>query len=109
MEKRSVRRPTASRTMLLTLALVVAGVLSPRTAQGQVAPSATETPYPAETKAGVGIVPSSSAVPAAQTQATGRPCIAFSPQSDSPTNLFAREPLQSAVMLSGDFDFYESR
>jgi hypothetical protein len=109
MEKTSVRRPTAPRTMLLTLALVVAGVLSLPTVQGQVAPSATETPYPAGTKAGGGSVLPSSTVPAGQTQASGRPCIAFSPQSDSPTNMFAREPLQSAVMLSGDFDFYEGR
>ena len=38
-----------------------------------------------------------------------KPCIAFSPESTSPTNSFAREPLEAAVMLSGDFDFYASR
>jgi hypothetical protein len=45
----------------------------------------------------------------AQTVQNGKPCIAFSPESDSPTNVLARDPLQAAVMLSGDFDFYSSR
>lgn len=45
----------------------------------------------------------------AQIQASKKPCIAFVPESDSPTNAFARDPLQAAVMLSGDFDFYASR
>jgi len=45
----------------------------------------------------------------AQVQANKKPCIAFFPESDSPTNALAREPLQSAVMLSGDLDFYASR
>ena len=44
----------------------------------------------------------------AQTQASKKPCIAFVPESDSPTNTFAKDPLQAAVMLSGDFDFYAS-
>jgi hypothetical protein len=44
----------------------------------------------------------------AQSVAKGKPCIAFSPESDSPTNALARDPLQAAVMLSGDFDFYSS-
>ena len=45
----------------------------------------------------------------AQTQASRKPCIAFVPESDSPTNTFAEDPLQAAVMLSGDFVFYPSR
>lgn len=45
----------------------------------------------------------------AQTQTSKKPCIAFAPESDSPTNTFARDPLESAVMLSGDFDFYAGR
>jgi hypothetical protein len=45
----------------------------------------------------------------AQVQTNKKPCIAFFSESDSPTNPLAREPLQSAVMLSGDFDFYASR
>jgi hypothetical protein len=45
----------------------------------------------------------------AQNPTSKKPCIAFVPESDSPTNMFAKDPLQAAVMLSGDFDFYESR
>ena len=45
----------------------------------------------------------------ALTQTSKKPCIAFAPESDSPTNTFARDPLHSAVTLSGDFDFYEGR
>jgi hypothetical protein len=41
-----------------------------------------------------------------QNVTTGKPCIAFSPQSISSTNTFAKDPLKAAVMLSGDFDFY---
>jgi hypothetical protein len=37
-----------------------------------------------------------------------KPCIAFSPESASPTNAFAKEPLESAVRMSGDFEFYAS-
>jgi len=36
----------------------------------------------------------------AQNATTGN----FSPESPSPTNTFARDPLESAVMRSGDFD-----
>jgi hypothetical protein len=43
---------------------------------------------------------------AAQTVAAEKPCISFVPESTSPTNIYAMEPLQSAVMLSGDFEFY---
>lgn len=46
---------------------------------------------------------------AAQTQSSKKPCISFVPESDSPTNTFAKDPLQDAVMFSGDFDFYEGR
>jgi hypothetical protein len=109
MEKTSIRRPTAPKTTLLTLSLVVGGVLSPHAVQGQVTPPATQRLYAAETKAGGGSALPSSAVPIAQIEASGKPCIAFFPQSDSPTNTFAREPLQTAVMASGDFDFYASR
>ena len=44
----------------------------------------------------------------AQTATTEKPCIAFSPESASPTNAFAKAPLESAVMLSGDFEFFAS-
>jgi hypothetical protein len=37
-----------------------------------------------------------------------KPCIAFSPESASPSNIFAKDPLEAAVMLSGDFEFYAS-
>ena|SRR5215469_500090 len=39
----------------------------------------------------------------------GKPCIAFSPDSTSATNALAKEPLEAAVTLSGDFEFYASR
>jgi len=45
---------------------------------------------------------------AAQTAAAEKPCISFVPESPSPTNIYAIEPLQAAVMLSGDFEFYAS-
>lgn len=45
----------------------------------------------------------------AQNQTSEKPCIAFVPDSDSPTNTLAKDPLQDSVMLSGDFDFYEAR
>lgn len=45
---------------------------------------------------------------AAQTVVAEKPCIRFVPESTSPTNSYAMEPLQSAVMLSGDFEFYAS-
>jgi hypothetical protein len=35
-----------------------------------------------------------------------KPCIAFSPESTSPTNTFAKDPLEASVMLSGDFEFF---
>lgn len=39
----------------------------------------------------------------------GKTCIAFSSDSDSSgTNIFARDPLATAVTLSGDFEFYAS-
>jgi|SRR5215469_486029 len=44
---------------------------------------------------------------AAQTVAK-RPCIAFSPESTSPTNTLAKDPLAAAATQSGDFDFYAS-
>ena len=45
---------------------------------------------------------------AAQTAVAEKPCISFVPESTSPTNTYAKEPLQAAVMLSGDFEFYAS-
>ena|SRR5215471_1551105 len=39
----------------------------------------------------------------------GKACIAFSPDSTSATNALAKEPLEAAVTLSGDFEFYASR
>ena len=44
----------------------------------------------------------------AQEVSSEKPCIAFSPESTSPTNAFAQEPLEGAVKLSGDFEFYAS-
>jgi hypothetical protein len=38
-----------------------------------------------------------------------KPCIAFSQESTSSTNASAKDPLEAAVMTSGDFDFYPSR
>ena len=46
---------------------------------------------------------------AAQTVSTKKPCIALSPESTAPANELAKGPLQTAVMQSGDFDFYPSR
>ena len=45
---------------------------------------------------------------AAQTAVGEKPCVGFVPESTSPTNVYAKEPLQAAVMLSGDFKFYAS-
>jgi len=45
---------------------------------------------------------------AAQTAVADKPCISFVPESTSPTNTYAKGPLQAAVMLSGDFKFYAS-
>lgn len=50
-----------------------------------------------------------SQVAIAQSTMAEKPCIAFSPQSTSSTNAFAKDPLQSAVMASGDLDFYPSQ
>src|ERR1700683_4607621 len=37
----------------------------------------------------------------------GKPCIAFSPGSDSSgSDVLAKDPLATAVTLSGDFEFY---
>jgi hypothetical protein len=36
-------------------------------------------------------------------------CIALSQESSSSTNASAKDPLEAAVMTSGDFDFYPSR
>lgn len=44
---------------------------------------------------------------AAQTPVAQKPCISFLPESTSETNTLAIEPLHSAVMTSGDFDFLE--
>src|SRR5215831_14083584 len=49
------------------------------------------------------------ATAAAQNVSAKKPCIAFSPESTSPANELAKEPLGTAVMQSGDFDFYPSR
>jgi len=39
----------------------------------------------------------------------GKPCIAFSPGSDpSGSDMLAKDPLATAVTLSGDFEFYAS-
>src|SRR4051812_32305588 len=42
---------------------------------------------------------------AAQTAVAEKPCVSFVPESTSPTNTYAKGPLQGAVMLSGDFEF----
>lgn len=42
----------------------------------------------------------------AQTPVTEKPCISFLPESTSETNTYAQTPLQSAVMTSGDFEFF---
>lgn len=47
-----------------------------------------------------------SAAVGAQTLVTGKPCISFIPESTLETDTFAKEPLQSAVMTSGDFEFF---
>lgn len=43
---------------------------------------------------------------AAQDAPPRKPCVAFSPESTSPTNTLAQEPLEAAVMASGDLEFY---
>ena len=43
---------------------------------------------------------------AAAQNVTKRPCIAFSPESSSETNTLAKDQLEAAVNLSGDFDFH---
>lgn len=45
---------------------------------------------------------------AAQTAVADKPCISFVPESTSPTNTYAKGPLQAAVMLSGDFNFTQA-
>jgi hypothetical protein len=41
--------------------------------------------------------------------AQDKPCIAFAPGSSSATtDIYARDPLATAVTLSGDFGFYSS-
>jgi hypothetical protein len=40
--------------------------------------------------------------------AQDKPCIAFSPDSVSETETYAKDPLATAVALSGDFIFYSS-
>jgi hypothetical protein len=42
----------------------------------------------------------------AQTDRTQKPCISFVSDSTSPTNTYAKSPLEAAVMLSGDLEFY---
>ena len=42
----------------------------------------------------------------AQNGTKEKPCIAFSSESTSPTNMFAKDPLEASVMLSGDFEFF---
>ena len=42
----------------------------------------------------------------AQNGTKEKPCVAFSPESTSPTNTFAKDPLEASVMLSGDFEFF---
>jgi len=44
----------------------------------------------------------------AQEGSLEKPCIAFSPESASPTNTFAKKPLEDAVSVSGDIQFYAS-
>src|ERR1700691_2757232 len=46
---------------------------------------------------------------AAQNATSGKPCIAFSPGDESAgTDGLAKDPLATAVTLSGDFEFYAS-
>lgn len=42
----------------------------------------------------------------AQSAMPEKPCISFKAESSSPSNIYAKDPLREAVMLSGDFDFY---
>lgn len=44
---------------------------------------------------------------ASQPPVTEKPCISFVPESTSETNTYAIEPLKSAVLTSGDFEFTE--
>lgn len=45
---------------------------------------------------------------ASHAQAIEKPCITFVPESTSETNSYAKGPLESAVMMSGDFEFFAS-
>ena len=45
----------------------------------------------------------------AQNGTKEKPCIAFSPESTSPSNTFAKDPLEASVMLSGDLEFFAAR
>jgi hypothetical protein len=45
----------------------------------------------------------------AQNGTKEKPCIAFSPESTSPTNAFAKGPLEASVTLSGDFEFFAAQ
>ena len=49
------------------------------------------------------------AITAGPQNVTKRPCIAFSPESSSATNDLAKDQLEAAVNLSGDFQFFASR
>lgn len=44
----------------------------------------------------------------AQTANPEKPCISFVAESSSASNLYAKDPLRNAVMMSGDFEFYEN-
>jgi hypothetical protein len=46
---------------------------------------------------------------ATQGQNADKPCIAFSSGDSTETNNYARDPLATAVTLSGDFRFYPSQ
>src|SRR5215468_8286614 len=103
MKETSMGRPIHTRKLVFSLALFLsfARVFASGAALGQVVPSGKEQPSrPLLLSARPAVT---------QIEASGKPCIAFSPESDSPTNMLARDPLQSAVMLSGDFDFYPDR
>ena len=41
-----------------------------------------------------------------QTDQIQEPCVSFVSDSTSPTNSYAKNPLEAAVMLSGDFEFH---
>jgi hypothetical protein len=50
-----------------------------------------------------------SGVATSQQTTAEKPCIAFSPESDSSSNELGKQPLENAVMQSGDFEFYGRR